>query len=263
MSRSTDNLSSVDTSLTEMLMPITQSPGFGKVLEIQQSMSSIALVGFYTLLNLTARTYADIVTGFEPTNQMTAIEDLLVQQSQTPWDILRLVILLSLSIGGIRQKVLDNFKREFLQVYGYHYLTTFINLERMGLLNNSPAPGGNNFPQNRKSLRLWVEEANEQDPNDIAYAYSGYAPMSVRLVQCVSMKPAVLATAAAGSSSDRSGKARQTNGGDDGSAQTLPRAHGLMGWKGFEDTMDLLSGPTVDETQRAPHASAARSGELG
>ncbi|KAG7544250.1 hypothetical protein FFLO_03363 [Filobasidium floriforme] len=229
------------TSLTEMLMSITRSPGFEKVLEIQQN----------------------IATGYEPTNQMTAIEDLMIQQSQTPWDILRLVILLSLSVGGIRQKVLDNFKREFLQIYGYHYLTTFVNLERMGLLNNSPAPGGNIFPQTRKSLRLWVEEANEQEPNDIAYTYSGYAPLSIRLVQCVSMKPAVLATATGGSSADRNGKARQPSEADNEPARTLPRAHGLMGWKGFEDTMASLPGLTVDESQRSLQAAAVPSDRDG
>lgn len=184
----------------------------------------------------------------------------MIQQSQTPWDILRLVILLSLSVGGIRQKVLDNFKREFLQIYGYHYLTTFVNLERIGLLNNSPAPGGNIFPQTRKSLRLWVEEANEQEPNDIAYTYSGYAPLSIRLVQCVSMKPAVLATATGGSSADRNGKARQPSEADNEPARTLPRAHGLMGWKGFEDTTASLPGLTVDESQRSLQAAAVPSG---
>ena len=208
------------------------------------------------------RTIADIITGFEPTNQMTAIEDLLIQQSHTPWDILRLIILLSLSIGGIRQKVLDSFKREFLQIYGYHHLTTFINLERLGLLNHSPAPGGTTFSQTRKSLRLWVEEADEQDPNDIAYTYSGYAPLSVRLVQCVSMKPAVMATAITGLNADRNGRTRQTSEADGDTNRTVPRAHGLMGWKGFEETLDLLPGPTIDDSQRSSQAIAQRSGRF-
>lgn len=241
-------------------MPITNSPGFGKVLEIQQSEDHERLKfqdGYRADLDL----LIDIVTGFEPTNQMTAIEDLLVQQSQTPWDILRLVILLSLSIGGIRQKVLDSFKRDFLQIYGYHYLTPFINLERLGLLNNSPAPGGNTFAQTRKSLRLWVEEADEQDPNDIAYTYSGYAPLSVRLVQCVSMKPAVMATANVGPGSDRSARTRQASETGNDISRTLPRAHGLMGWKGFEDTLASLPGATVDDAHRPLSTEAARSGQ--
>lgn len=39
------------------------------------------------------------------------------------------------------------------------------------------------FPLVRKNLRLIVEDLDEQNPNDIAYVYSGYAPLSVRLVQ--------------------------------------------------------------------------------
>jgi hypothetical protein len=192
-----------------------------------------------------AGTLQDIVTGYEPTNQMLAIEDLLVQQSHTPWEILRLVILLSLSIGGIRQKVLENFKREFLQIYGYHFLTTFIHLERLGLLHNAPAPAGNNFVQTRKQFRLWVEEADEQDPNDIAYVYSGFAPLSVRLVQCVSMKPAVMSTASSGERNQKDRPVREASAG----IPAVPRAHPLMGWKGFEDGLESISGAVLDETQ--------------
>jgi hypothetical protein len=39
-----------------------------------------------------------------------------------------------------------------------------------------------------KALRLIVDEVNEHDPNDIAYVYSGYAPLSVRLVQSILQK---------------------------------------------------------------------------
>ena len=231
-------------------MPITNSRGFGKLLEIQQSESSPWRAEAVCL----AGTLIDIISGYEPSNQMLAIEDLLVQQSHTPWEILRLVILLSLSIGGIRQKVLENFKREFLQVYGYHFLTTFIHLERLCLLNNAPAPAGNNFVQNRKQFRLWVEEANEQDPNDIAYVYSGFAPLSARLVQCVSMKPAVLTTATSGERNQKDRPIRESSAGD----PAVPRAHPLMGWKGFEDGLESISGATLDETQTREEASSSK-----
>jgi len=185
---------------------------------------------------------------------MLAIEDLLVQQSHPPREILRLVVLLSLSIGGIRQKVLESFKREFLQIYGYHFLTTFIHLERLGLLHNAPAPAGHNFVQTRKQFRLWVEEANEQDPNDIAYVYSGYAPLSVRLVQCVSMKPAVMSTATSGERNPKDKPVRESYAGD----PAVPRAHPLMGWKGFEDGLETISGATLDEKQTREEASGSK-----
>jgi hypothetical protein len=46
----------------------------------------------------------------------------------------------------------------------------------------------------KSAVRLLVDEVDDMNPNDVSYVYSGYAPLSVRLVQCVSMKPAVLAT---------------------------------------------------------------------
>ncbi|KAJ1934559.1 Vacuolar protein-sorting-associated protein 33, partial [Kickxella alabastrina] len=37
----------------------------------------------------------------------------------------------------------------------------------------------------RKSLNLVVSDVRESDPEDISYVYSGYAPLSVRLLQCL------------------------------------------------------------------------------
>ena len=42
----------------------------------------------------------------------------------------------------------------------------------------------------RKTLRLIVDEVDEQNPQDVAYVYSGYAPLSVRLIQCATTKSA-------------------------------------------------------------------------
>lgn len=43
----------------------------------------------------------------------------------------------------------------------------------------------------RKNLRLFVEDVNEAIPTDISYSYSGYAPLSLRMVQCAAQKTAV------------------------------------------------------------------------
>jgi hypothetical protein len=59
--------------------------------------------------------WVDLVAGYDVSDQMTAIEDLMNQQAPMT-TVLRAAVLLSLTAGGIRQKVLDNFKREFLQV---------------------------------------------------------------------------------------------------------------------------------------------------
>lgn len=74
-------------------MPITRTDEFNKNLEAQQNL----------------------VAGYDATSQLNVIEDLLAQQA--PWQtVLRTLVLASLTGGGIKQKSLEGFKRDFLQV---------------------------------------------------------------------------------------------------------------------------------------------------
>lgn len=59
------------------------------------------------------------------------------------------------SWSDIQAKQLD------LQTYGYEHILTLHNLEKAGLLK--PQIGGrNNYPTIRKTLRLWMDDVNEQ-----------------------------------------------------------------------------------------------------
>ena len=83
----------IDTGLTELLMPITRTDEFGKNLEVQQNL----------------------VAGYDANAQLAVLEDLMAQE--VPWQsVLRSVILMSLTSGGIKVKNLESFKRDFLQV---------------------------------------------------------------------------------------------------------------------------------------------------
>lgn len=72
------------------------------------------------------------------------------------------------------------------------------------------------FALARKPLRLVVDEVDESDPADIAYVFSGYAPLSVRILQC----------------------ALGRGGGG-----------GVNGWKGIEEVLKVLPGVTFEEAQ--------------
>ncbi len=84
------------------------------------------------------------------------------------------------------------------------------------------------FSQVRKPLRLIVDDVDEENPSDIAYTYSGYAPLSVRLVQCVLQKQSL---------SEKTG------------STVTGYEQNASGWKGFEDTVKLLRGKTFHEVQ--------------
>jgi hypothetical protein len=82
--------------------------------------------------------------------------------------------------GSLKQDQLQFFKKEILQTYGYNQLLTLMNLEKIGLL---VAKNKNEFLSLVKFLKLNNENVDEIEPNDIAYVFSRYAPLSVRLVE--------------------------------------------------------------------------------
>lgn len=49
----------------------------------------------------------------------------------------------------------------FVQTYGYEHMLTLNNLEKTGLLKLQ-STSRNNYPTIRKTLKLWMEDANEQ-----------------------------------------------------------------------------------------------------
>jgi hypothetical protein len=49
----------------------------------------------------------------------------------------------------------------FFQTYGYEHMLTLNNLEKTGLLKLQ-TNSRNNYPTIRKTLKLWMEDANEQ-----------------------------------------------------------------------------------------------------
>ncbi|KAM8797668.1 vacuolar protein sorting-associated protein 33A [Eudromia elegans] len=176
------------TSIAELIKDITTSEDFFDNLTVEQ----------------------EFMSGIDTDKVNNYIEDCIAQKHPLI-KILRLVCLQSVCNSGLKQKVLDHYKKEILQTYGYEHILTLNNLEKAGLLK-SQTSGRNNYPTIRKTLRLWMDDVNEQNPNDISYVYSGYAPLSVRL------------------------------------AQLLARP----GWRSIEEVLKMLPGPHFEERQQLP-----------
>ncbi|NWZ24883.1 VP33A protein, partial [Asarcornis scutulata] len=176
------------TSIAELIKDITTSEDFFDNLTVEQ----------------------EFMSGIDTDKVNNYIEDCIAQKHPLI-KILRLVCLQSVCNSGLKQKVLDHYKREILQTYGYEHILTLNNLEKAGLLKPQTS-SRNNYPTIRKTLRLWMDDVNEQNPNDISYVYSGYAPLSVRL------------------------------------AQLLARP----GWRSIEEVLKMLPGPHFEERQQLP-----------
>lgn len=127
------------------------------------------------------------------------------------------------------------------------------------------------YSQLRKTLRLVVEDSEaeakqaeataDQDPEreraedrDMSYTYSGYAPLSCRLVQCVAQKGGVLTPPST---------TRAKQGADEGDVElgrAKVRAHPIVGWKGFEDVVAQVPGETVYLDASHSGTKAVKSG---
>jgi len=184
----------VHTGIAEKILEITKAPAFRKHLEFEQSL----------------------LAGVDANDEY--LEDCIGKRDPL-LRVLRALCLQSLTHNGIKAKQLEYYKREILQTYGYQYLFTLQNLEKLGLLKKQESKSS--YPALRKNLHLIVEDVNEASPTDIAYVYSGYAPLSIRVIQ----------------------SAFKT------------------GWRSKEkdEVLKLLPGPIVEETQRlAAKDSGAR-----
>ncbi|KAJ8295842.1 Vacuolar protein sorting-associated protein 33A [Rhodotorula toruloides] len=213
------------TSLTEQIMALTGTDEFNVALEVQQNL----------------------VAGVDLAAQENSIRVLINQEAPVK-TVLRLLCLYSIVSGGIKPKVLEEFKRDILQAYGFDHLPLLISLERLNLLTRPP-PSSRSTPKppfvlSRKPLRLIVDDVDEQNPQDPSYVFSGYAPLSVRLVQCA------LAGGLGGTGSKIGAALPGVGAGAAGGmAGVAMGPAGLNGWKGVEEVVKALPGATIDEWQ--------------
>ncbi|KAF4471208.1 lysine-specific histone demethylase 1, partial [Fusarium albosuccineum] len=218
----------IHTGLAEEIIKHTRTDLFKGLLEVQQNLAA----------------------GAEPSSQFDGIEELIARDAPIR-ETLRLLCIYSCISGGIRPKEFDQFRRLILQGYGHQHLLTLNKLEKLQLfLSKSsplagmiPIPGtGNvgtagsktNYTYLRKQLRLIVDEVQEDDPNDISYVYSGYAPLSIRLVQCILQKQYLLSVIK----------------GNSASAAGAPPGVGTQGWQGFDEAVKHVRGQTFYEHQK-------------
>ena len=229
----------IHTGLAEEIIKHTRTDQFKGLLEVQQNLAA----------------------GHEPSQQVDKIEELVARDAPLR-ETLRLLCIYSCISGGIKPRDYDQFRRLILQGYGHQHLLTLNNVEKLQLFlpRTSPlagmipmagnaGPSGNktNYTYLRKQLRLVVDEVQEEDPNDVSYVYSGYAPLSIRLVQCILQKQYLLGVTRSGG----------MGGANTGSANT-------HGWHGFDDAVKHVRGQTFYELQtgedKAVKARALLSG---
>ena len=118
-------------------------------------------------------------------------EQLMFGEKESMESVLRLISLVSLVNSGVPKKYFDTLRWGFLHLYGFESLSSLQAIQASGLIKKYEG-GRNAFPQLKKAFRLIVDEADDANPSDISFVYSGYAPLSCRLVDAA-LKPGGLA----------------------------------------------------------------------
>lgn len=153
------------TNIVDVLMSYTKDLDFHTQLEAEQNL----LVG------------GDIQMSID------YIEECINKQEHVV-KVLRLLCLLSLTTGGLKEKQYNFFVKEIVQTYGYEYFFALENLSKVGLIRRQDSKFANSWFASLRKIRdfkLIDGEVNEQNPDDINYTYSGYGPISARMVDLV------------------------------------------------------------------------------
>lgn len=131
-------------------------------------------------------------------DDLGAIEDLVYGGGgggeESMLHVLRLLCLYSTIHGGISKRQFDPLKRDLLNAYGHRHLLTLGALAHAGLLVKRESRRGTTaFGAAKSAFNLLTTDDDPTDgpttsgttgePTDIHYAYAGYAPLSVRVVQ--------------------------------------------------------------------------------
>ncbi|KAJ4759817.1 Vacuolar protein-sorting-associated protein [Rhynchospora pubera] len=145
-------------NLAQHLQSFTSKPSFHARLDIEQ-----------TILEL-----QDFDSCFEYIEEMIHKQESIVS-------VLRLLVLFSLTYAGLPKKHFDYLRREILHSYGFEHMQLLYNLEKASLFKRQETR--TNWLSLTKGLQLINEETDTANPNDISYIFSGYAPLSIRLVQ--------------------------------------------------------------------------------
>lgn len=178
-------------NLAQHLQSFTSKPSFHARLDIEQ-----------TLLEL--QNY-DIC--FEYIEEMIHKQESLVS-------VLRLLVLFSITNAGLPKKHFDYLRREILHSYGFEHMPTLYNLEKAGLFRKQESKS--NWLAIARAFQLIVEDTDTANPKDISYIFSGYAPLSIRLVQHAIRS----------------------------------------GWRSMEEILKLLPGPHVDLKRGVPNSNS-------
>lgn len=102
------------------------------------------------------------------------------------YSVLRLMSLYCAVHGGIPKKDFDVLRKDIFNTYGFEHIATMHALQEGNVLYKKEDRRPSAFANAKTQMDLLVQDGstiNEENPDDIHFAYAGYAPLSSRLIQ--------------------------------------------------------------------------------
>ncbi|XGW18058.1 hypothetical protein V3C99_002565 [Haemonchus contortus] len=103
---------------------------------------------------------------------------------------IRFVATHALASNGLKPAVLQQYRRMIMQSFGVEALNKLLKLQKMGAIRERGGSGKLTtdyaplmFPSMKKQYDLLPDNVSETNTQDAAYAYSGYAPLIVRILE--------------------------------------------------------------------------------
>ncbi|KAL0482286.1 vacuolar protein sorting protein VPS33 [Acrasis kona] len=128
----------------------------------------------------TLETERNIIMNEDDRANLEYIETCIIRQDPVI-KVIRLLCLMSIAKNGINQKEFDHLRTEMVHSYGHFILLTLHNLEKCGLIKLYTSRG--TWPSIVKNFNLMVSGSDDKKKQDISYTHSGYAPLSVRIIE--------------------------------------------------------------------------------
>ena len=97
------------------------------------------------------------------------------------YELMKLFCLENLVFGGVKGKIFDMFKNDFLLTYGHKFFFLLKNLEELKIINKD---GKSKYYQTLlEKLNLINFNIDANNPTDTSFVFGGFAPISIRLVE--------------------------------------------------------------------------------
>ncbi len=102
------------------------------------------------------------------------------------YSILKMIIIHCQIKGGLKEKIFNKLKLEISLIYGFKSIILWNNLEKIKMKKKKD--GNDYYKRIKKKLDLIKHDVNVYEPNDPSYVFSGYCPISIKLIQSIFKK---------------------------------------------------------------------------